>query len=144
MNDSRYWKYVREIERNCGLPIVVLPMNYQDEEKPYIICKDATPSEFVWLIKNSVFICTDSFHACVMSMMYHKEFYVLKRERKSEQDKYSDLLGRYKMTDRVVEDENQFVRRKTSNYEYFDKKIEEDRAFSISFLEDALKACENK
>ena len=32
------------------------------------------PDEFVYLIKNATMICTDSFHGCVFSILYKKEF----------------------------------------------------------------------
>ena len=37
------------------------------------------PAEFVGLIRNAEVVVTDSFHAAVFSMIYHKPFYVLER-----------------------------------------------------------------
>ena len=141
MNDPRYWRYVKGIADCCKKQIVVLPMNHQDEQQPYNIVNDATAAEFVWLIKNAHFICTDSFHACVMSMIYHKEFYVLRRSRKSEEDKYADLLGRYQMNSRMIEKEDSFVRVPDIDFSFFDKQMLEDRNRSLDFLRKTLIAC---
>lgn len=40
---------------------------------------DATPEDFISLIKYAEYVITDSFHACVFSLLYHKEFFVFKR-----------------------------------------------------------------
>lgn len=44
-----------------------------------ILINDASPDEFLSLIKNADCIITDSFHACVFSILFSKDFYVLKR-----------------------------------------------------------------
>ena len=38
-----------------------------------------SPEEFVWLIKNSTCVLTDSFHATAFSLLYHKPFTVFQR-----------------------------------------------------------------
>ena len=141
MNDPRYWGYVKKVEEETGLQIVVLPMHKQDEEQGYDAVLDGTTYEFLWLIKNATFICTDSFHACVASMIYHKEFYLLRRTRKSEDAKYNDFLGRYKLENRAVTDESKFVRKEQIDYSYADRKLEEDRKFSLDFLKGTLENC---
>lgn len=40
------------------------------------------PSEFLWLIHHAKIIFTDSFHACVFSMLYNKPFRVFERNDK--------------------------------------------------------------
>ena len=37
------------------------------------------PAEFVWLVENAKCICTDSFHASVFSILFHKRFYIFNR-----------------------------------------------------------------
>ena len=40
------------------------------------------PEEFVWLVKNAKYICTDSFHGSVFSFLYGRPFAVFARESK--------------------------------------------------------------
>jgi hypothetical protein len=49
------------------------------------------PDEFVWLIKNATYICTDSFHGSVFSFLYGRPFAVFARE-----DKGPDMGSRIK------------------------------------------------
>ena len=45
-----------------------------------ILINNASPNEFLSLIKNAECVITDSFHACVFSILFSKDFYVLKRD----------------------------------------------------------------
>lgn len=38
------------------------------------------PSEFLWLIQNAAYICTDSFHGTAFSIIFHKDFSVFLRD----------------------------------------------------------------
>ena len=42
------------------------------------------PSEFIYLIKNSFMVLTDSFHSCVFSIIFNRPFLVFEREEKEE------------------------------------------------------------
>lgn len=138
MNDARYWDYVKKVEQATGLKIVVLPMHSLDEEQPYEIIRDGTPYEFIDLIKKAKFIVTDSFHTCVFSMIYEKEFYLLRRTRSDEDEKYNDLLKRYHLEDRRIENEESFIRNEIIDYSYASEKIASDRNQSYEFLKEAI------
>lgn len=49
------------------------------------------PSEFLYLIKHSALVRTDSFHACVFSILYHKPFIVYRRQG-NEKDMFSRII----------------------------------------------------
>lgn len=38
------------------------------------------PAEFVWLIHHSSLVCTDSFHATVFSLLFHRRFVIYERQ----------------------------------------------------------------
>lgn len=141
MNDPRYWEFVKRIKASTDLQIVVLPMHDLDESQSYSVLLDGTVCEFLWLIKNATFICTDSFHACAASLIYQKEFYLLRRTRKSEDAKYNDFLKRYNLTGRVVTNEDSFTRTPFIDYTESYKKLKKDRDASMQFLEETLAKC---
>ena len=137
MDDSRYWEFVARVQASIDLPVVVLPMHESDELQPYEIITDGTPYEFVWLIKHSAVVLTDSFHACCMSLQYEKEFYLMRRARKDEDAKYDEFLDRYELRGRVV-DENEPFTRRSIDYTSASKRLAEERAMSFAFINDAL------
>ena len=141
MNDARYWEYVKKMQAATGKQIIVLPMHKMDEEQPYDIILDGTPYEFIRLIRDAEFICTDSFHACAVSLIYEKDFYLLPRTRKAEDAKYADFLGRYGLKDRTVTNEDRFETKGKTDYSFAAKQLEKDRAESREFLEKAIEEC---
>ena len=73
----------RAAARNLGLPLVTLPhlagfrqedLSFGDEQM-----LSGGPAEFVGLIRNASMVITDSFHAAVFSLIYHRPFAVLPR-----------------------------------------------------------------
>lgn len=141
MEDNRYWEFVRKIQEETNMQIVVIPMHNEDENRGYDTITDATLNEFIWLIKNATFICTDSFHACAMSLIYEKEFYLLRRSRKAEDDKFDDFLNRYNLSKRVVSNEELFRREAITDYSIAKEQLRRDKEESISFIKTALLEC---
>ena len=140
MGEQRYWDYVRLAMETCGneYEVVVLPMSYVDEQSGNTVIPDGTVYEFISLIKNAEFILTDSFHASVFSFLYQKEFYVMKRARSDEDEKYKDLMQRYGLSDRMIQDETVFVRKPDPDYSAGKAKLEEDRQRAFEYLSNAL------
>lgn len=50
-----------------------------------------SPDEFIYLIHHAEFIATDSFHACVFSIIFHKQFRAFKREEKQMEKMFSRI-----------------------------------------------------
>lgn len=134
MDDARYWDYVSKVAETTGLQVIVLPMHYDDERQPYTVITDGTPYEFVWLIKHASMVVTDSFHASLFSVQYEKEFYLLRRTRADEDDKYDDFLDRYGLKGRIVRGESEFVRKPNADFRIARQRLGEDRAESEAFI----------
>lgn len=144
MDDQRYWDYVAKVAKATGLQVVLLPMHYADEGQPYTVVGDGTPYEFVWLVKHASMVVTDSFHACVFSLQYEREFYLLRRTRADEDDKYDDFLGRYGLAGRVVSAEEEFVRKPDTDYLAAKGALAVDRVKSEEFIRVALEKVSNE
>ncbi len=82
-NASIHRDFVKRLKKETGLKIVALTHvdHYMKSDEGYA---DYTPynigpSEFLNLIRNARYICTDSFHSTVFSILYKKEFFEFKR-----------------------------------------------------------------
>lgn len=95
------------------------------------------PDEFVWLVRNAEYICTDSFHASVFSYIFNKRFLAYKRQEEGMEkmfDRIETLLNILGIHDRIYKgDLNSIV----TPYETNDISIL--REDSISFLRNSLK-----
>jgi len=82
-NTEKVAAYVKEMQAVTGLPVVYLPVSdlVYDVDGRLV---DAGPLEFLWLIQNATFVLTDSFHCSAFSIMFHKDFSVIDRQRRGE------------------------------------------------------------
>ena len=68
---------------------------------------DVTPSDFVSLVKHAEFVCTDSFHGTVFSVIYNRNFFTFMRFNNkaslSTNTRIESLLSTFKLTNRLFE-----------------------------------------
>lgn len=67
---------------------------------------DASPTDFLGLIKNAAFVVTDSFHACVFSIIFNTPFVALERSSKSDSNSMNgriySLLNLFSLENRLI------------------------------------------
>lgn len=97
------------------------------------------PSEFLYLIKNSEIVLTDSFHSCVFSILFNKPFLYFYREGnlKNINSRLETLFDKFDIRDRIYDGK---INNNTLNYEYkdIDKKINLEKEKLNNFLKNAL------
>lgn len=67
--------FAKLMRKETGLPLVLIYKNIRDmlyKNKKYYACG---PREFISLIKNCEYVCTNSFHAVLFSLMFKKDFW---------------------------------------------------------------------
>ncbi len=138
MDDPEYWAYVERLREAGGMDVIVLPMHKAEEARPYKVVLDGTPYEFLWLIKNAALICTDSLHACIFSLIYRKQFRLLRRKRKAEDEKYDDFLRRYQLERCVVSGDAPAMENVEIDYDAAHRQLDIDRRDAFAFLDRAL------
>ena len=102
------------------------------------------PFEFVNLIKNAEYICTDSFHGTVFSAVFHKMFFSFKRYKEtskvSTNSRVEELLVSLECKQRMISEKKDVEDALKMKMEYYkvEQKIEKLREDSISFLSEIL------
>lgn len=95
-----------------------------------------------WLsaIYYSDLIITDSFHGCVFSILFHKNFYVISNSAGGN-TRIQSLLSLFGLNNRLIT--NNYIPQQTStiNWNIVDIKLQTQRKESIFFLQKALKEC---
>ena len=100
------------------------------------------PSEFVYLISHASLVLTDSFHACVFSILFQKPFAVFNRESNDAKmnSRIITLLRRFNLEERYLTDQVD-----AENYAYLscsftesEHVLERERKHSETFLKSAL------
>ena len=84
------------------------------------------------------FVINDSFHACVFSILFHKQFIVFGNKERG-MERFTSLLGMFGLEDRLVTSSSEYKPQPDIDYTKVDKILKEKRQEAMSFLESSLK-----
>lgn len=141
-------KTITELGRNLNLKVVSFP--HMDNYEPFdcqfgdVQLFDADCLDFVNLIKNADYVCTDSFHCAVFSIIFHKKF--LSFYRHSQSDKMSSnsridsLLSIFGLKERLFKPDSnaEDVIAGEIDYERVDQILNDLRDKSVGFFKSCL------
>lgn len=156
LGDSiEYRKAVKKFAQKIHLPILTFPHIFLNVvRKCDLLFGDihdytSGPREFIGLIENAEFVITDSFHACVFSMIFQTPFVVFERnkadEKRNMNSRIYDFTEEYHLEKQLVTveelmDMNEIPKVDfTYAHEHWKKRREE----SLEYLENALKDNKN-
>ena len=84
------------------------------------------------------FVINDSFHACVFSILFHKQFIVFGNKERG-MERFTSLLGMFGLEGRLVTSSSEYKPQPDIDYTKVDKILKEKRQEAMSFLESSLK-----
>ena len=142
-------KFAVELKKATGCRIIALPhldeFTKDDEHYADERLYDIDPSDFVNLVRNAEYICTDSFHCSVFSILYRKNFFTFRRYMKetsqSTNSRLDSLFHMLSIEDRLLsglEPIKDCLKQKT-DYTLVHKQLELLRSRSYGYLTAALK-----
>ena len=148
-NNAVHREFVKKLKKKTGCKIVALihiDEYIKDDEKyadetPY----NVGPVEFLNLIRNANYVCSDSFHCSVFSILYNKIFFSFRRYTKNtKQSTNSRLDTLFTITGidgRIMEgnEEIEDILNKNINYEDVQERLKKVREESINYLVKALR-----
>lgn len=86
-NQKKYRKVVSKFAKIHGYEVILIPhvdeYVWADREYMNSISMTAGPEEFVNLIRYAEYVFTDSFHGCIFSIIFQKEFFPFARFKSS-------------------------------------------------------------
>lgn len=152
-NNPPHREFAKKLRAVTGCKIVALTHldefvkcdeDYADEKK-----YDVDPADFLNLVRNASYVCTDSFHCSVFSILYKKDFFTFRRyARQTKQStnsrldtlfKLAGITGKVKNGDENI---NECIK-ETVDYEEVHKNLEKIRKESYDYLKKALEDKEN-
>lgn len=111
----RYENYVQGLASHLNMPYYVIPVFQKQIEDIHAVPFGVGPEEFVSLIRNAAFICTDSFHGTAFSVNYNIPFCVFDRFR--EQDPGSQNMRITSFLEQVALEKRRVDPKKCCGYE---------------------------
>lgn len=142
-------KFAERLKEKTGCKIVSL--NHADEYVKYSdIFADETPynigpAEWINLIRNAEYVCTDSFHGTVFSLLNNKKFFTFRRynnfSKVSTNSRIDSLLNIVDLHDRLLNGDEEILDciEKQIDYEQVNKKLDKFRNESKEFLKKSIK-----
>ncbi len=96
------------------------------------------PFEVLGYIKNADYVITDTFHGCVMSIKFNKQFVALVRD--SNRQKMSSLLEQFELGDRMCEDFGHLKDKMENliNYVPVNEQIAKEAERSMNYLKSCM------
>lgn len=139
--NEKHWHRVRQISDELGICVKVLPIFVKDLKRGYNVALGVGPAEFLDLVRNAAFVCTDSFHGMVFSLLFHKPFQIF--ERFKLEDPHSQNSRVYNLLNTTgtqwVLTDNRKICNRVYDWQEIDKKTDAVRKYSIDYLMGALR-----
>ncbi len=100
--------FVKKLSRQTGLKIVSLPFDSIDMADTSLERLYVGPAQFLRLIHDAEYVCTDSFHGSVFSVIFKTKFFSFCKHSdysaQSENSRLYDFLDSIHLNDRIVMD----------------------------------------
>lgn len=142
-------KLVNEFAKKHGLKIACIPYTagivLSDRKFGDYRLIDASPEDFISLVKHAKYVFTDSFHAVVFSHIYGKEFFVFNRDKRALMSgRIKDITSLFACQERYCDTNDKMTLEYIEGLPMLDysKETEEfvnKKRESIEFLENNLK-----
>lgn len=138
-NDKKYREIAKQYAKKNRLIIVNIPhtAEYNSNDSWFGDYKlfDASPCDFISLIKNADVVFTDSFHCCVFSLIYKKKFIVFQRSNHpGMRSRIDSLLNFYGGQSKFCDDNIK------TNIDYIEKEINKEYFFNSTLFDEAVNA----
>jgi hypothetical protein len=137
--------FIIELAKNNSMKIVCVSMYYNrinisDNE---IKLENTDPSEFLNLMKYSSFVCTDSFHGSVFSMIFKRQFYCFERfdssDVRNQNSRIHTLLMNHSISIQLMKcDEKYRIDLPVVNYDKVYEILNENKSKSLNYLANSL------
>lgn len=140
--NTKYIEMIKEVAKNKNMKVVIVltpvgPFNTGFEEKV-----DVGPAEWLGLINDAEYVCTDSFHGCIFSMIFNKQFTLFKRFSDtttwSQNSRIYNLAKMFNVENRIVDEETKINLNESINYNKVNNLIEIEKNKSSNWLKEAL------
>ena len=143
--NRKHREYVKRLakETSCKIVGVLHGAGYVKGDENFVdeAPADIDPFDFLNLIKHARYVCTDSFHGCVFSVIFEKNLYAFKRfsdkDKMSTNTRVTGLLQRLGLSERLV-DSYDALFFDDIDYSRVNEKLDFFRTDSLDFLTKAL------
>lgn len=142
-SDERHWRRAYTLAARLDLPLRAIPVFERDLLREGCIKEPIGPREFVSLVKNASYVCTDSFHGIVFSANLGVDFCAFERfkngEAANQNSRIYNILNKLGLSERIaVEGVTDEALMRPIDWEHSRSLLVQERERSLEWLTDAL------
>ena len=135
----------KELRKKTGMKIVAV-VNLDeyvsgDEEFCDISLHNIAPDNFLHLVANASYVCTDSFHCSIFSILFHRQFMIFYRyavtKKGGRNSRIDSLLTKFGLETRLFSGDITAIDQPI-DYDNVDRLVADFREMSLKFLSDSL------
>lgn len=131
------YKIAKKIAKDKNLKVIIINANYSKKSYQTNCIKDVGIEDFLTLFKNANYICTDSFHGTMFSIILEKDFSVFASYQEKKDTRRQNVLENVGKLDRLIYVEDKLTKINTNKVEYekISKKFNENIELSKKYLD---------
>lgn len=135
-----YRDYVAQLSKQTSLQVYYIPVNWKDFKKCNNLLWEVGPSEFLGLIANAEYVCTDSFHGTIFSVNFHKEVRVFVKHAGSvsggDNSRLFDVLKRLGIEKQLITKytKGTIIQESFIDYKHVDDLLLREREKSLNYV----------
>jgi hypothetical protein len=134
--------FVKRLAQKEDLKIVALLHldQYIPSDEKYVDYApfNVSPSDFVGLVKNATYVCTDSFHGTVFSVIFSRDFFTFRRFKQkaslSTNTRLESLLRKLNLEDRLFDGSESLEHLYIDDYDGIQNRLNDFRKQSKEYL----------
>lgn len=143
-DNKKHWNAVFNYAKQKDMKVKIIPQQGPAYFKNGEVQASAGVDNFVELIKNAKIVFTDSFHATVFSVIFHKDFYVFERfqetESGSQNSRIYDFLKLVNLRKRLIKFNTNIIGIQTPiDYSKIENILKNEINESKMYLKEAIK-----
>lgn len=137
--DMRLFEVAEELSKRTGLPIVT---NRKDEQYSNVVGRftSGKPEQFIGVISEAEYVVTNSFHATVFALIYHRNFITIPHI--TNPDRMQNLLGELGIANHLIASKKRVPEDLSEldiDYDEVESRKSKMRKTSVAFLEKAIR-----
>ena len=141
--NEEYWREIYRISDELGLVPKIIPVYTKDLERKGCIKNHAGPAEFLRIFKEASFVCTDSFHGMLFSIIFHVDFITFQRftsnDPKNQNFRIFHIARLLSLENRIYDGNNSAdIIKSAINFHEIEAKLNLLRENSLNWLKTAL------
>lgn len=144
LGDRTYYRrFVKDLAEKSSLSVYYIPVSWVDCRRTNNLLFDVGPAEFLGLIQNAQYVCTDSFHGVAFCVNFNKQFFAFTKHEgdvnSGDNSRLYDFLQRMGLEERLIANyEKGKLSLNLIDYENTNELLLNERERSKQFLEELI------